>query len=58
VLRIDTTNGSRVLHLGRHEGESGRYYGTVPGSGKPAVFVIGEADAGKIVRRKEAYIKK
>jgi Domain of unknown function (DUF4340) len=71
VLQIQTTSGSRVLHLGRHEGESDRYYATVPASaaglaggqpgkadGATAVFVIGETDATRIVRRKEAYIKK
>jgi hypothetical protein len=58
VLRIASASGSRVLYLGRHEGESGRYYATVPQTGKGAVFVLSENDAAKIVRQKHAYIKK
>jgi Domain of unknown function (DUF4340) len=58
ALHIETSSGSRVLNVGRHEGESGRYYAAVPGTGKPAVFAISEADATRIVRRKEVYIKK
>jgi hypothetical protein len=39
-----------VLHVGRPEGESQRYYAQVPDKDRGDVFVIGEADAARIVR--------
>ncbi len=50
VLEIQTTTGKRVLHIGRPEGESKRYYARVPDNDHSPVFVIAEADAHRIVR--------
>jgi hypothetical protein len=58
ALEIQTASGNRTLHLGRHQAESGRYYARIPEAGKTAVFVISQAEAARIVRRKEAYIKR
>jgi hypothetical protein len=56
ALEIQTRTGKRVLHVGRPEGESKRYYARVfEGSDSP-VFVISEVDAGRIVRPLAAFI--
>jgi hypothetical protein len=48
TLELETPSGKRTLLLGRAEGDSKRVYATVPGS--DAVFVIGEAEAPRILR--------
>jgi hypothetical protein len=58
VLEIDTPSSPRTLHIGRPEGDSKRYYATVPGAEGGPVFVIGEADAGRIVRALQGFINK
>ncbi len=57
VLSIQMTVGKheRILHIGRQEGESQRYYATVPGAEGSAVFIISEADARRIVRALQAF---
>jgi hypothetical protein len=50
VVEVETPAGKRVLHVGRPEGESQRYYARVPDKDRGDVFVIAEADAGRIVR--------
>ena len=50
TLDIQTGSGKRTLQIGRSEAESKRYYAHVTDDVKAAVFVIGEAEAGKIVR--------
>jgi hypothetical protein len=50
VLEIQTPSGKRVLHVGRPEGESKRYYARVPEGNRADVFVIAEADAARTVR--------
>ena len=50
VLEIQTRTGSRVLHIGRPEGESKRRYARVPEASSSAVFIIAEADAARIVK--------
>jgi hypothetical protein len=49
-LEIDTRSGKRTLLIGRPEGQSKRYYARAPEGDNSAVFVIGEADAKRIVR--------
>jgi hypothetical protein len=48
TIEADTPAGKRTLLIGRAEGTSQNVYATVPGSG--AVFIIGEADARRILR--------
>ena len=55
VLEIQTPTGSRTLHIGRPEGESRNRYARVPASDHAPVFVIGEADATRIVRPLAAF---
>jgi hypothetical protein len=48
TIDVDIPSGKRTLHIGRAEGDSKRVYATVPGS--DAVFIIGEAEAQRILR--------
>jgi hypothetical protein len=57
VLEIRTRTGNRVLHIGRPEGESKRYYARVPEADSRAVFVIGEADSTRIIRPLSAFVQ-
>jgi hypothetical protein len=50
VLEIQLPTSKRILHVGRQEGESKRYYARVMEGSNTAVFVITEADAERIVR--------
>jgi hypothetical protein len=49
ILEVQTPTGKRVLHIGRPEGESKRYYALTPDRNKDAVFVLSEVDSAKIV---------
>jgi hypothetical protein len=55
VVEVQTRNGKQVLHVGRREGESSRYYARVPEAGRSDVFVIGEPDAKAVVRNLTAF---
>jgi hypothetical protein len=56
ALEVQTRNGKRVLHVGRRQGDSQRYYARVPGDAPAAaVFVLGEGDAKRIVRPLSAF---
>jgi hypothetical protein len=55
VIEVQTPAGKRVLHVGRPEGESKRYYARVPDKDRSDVFVIGEAEAARIVRDLPAF---
>jgi hypothetical protein len=55
TVEVETPSGKRVLHVGRAEGESKRYYACVPEKNRTDVFVIGEADAARIVRDLAAF---
>lgn len=55
AVKIQTSSGERVLHIGRPEGESKRRYATVPGDKSAPVFVISENDARRIVRGVQAF---
>jgi hypothetical protein len=50
VIEVATPAGKRVLDIGHAEGESKRYYARVPDKDRSDVFIISEADAGRIVR--------
>ncbi|MFL5243110.1 MAG: DUF4340 domain-containing protein [Gemmataceae bacterium] len=54
ALDIQTPAGKKTLNIGRQEGGSKRYYAQVPEK-KGEVFVISEADAGRIVRDLAAF---
>jgi len=56
TIEAETTSGKRTLHVGRTEGDSQRVYATVPGS--DAVFVIGEAEAQRILRPLAGFVEK
>jgi len=55
VLEVQTRTDKRTLHIGRMEGDSRRYYARVPEKDRSEVFVISEADAGRIVRPLAAF---
>jgi Domain of unknown function (DUF4340) len=55
ALEIQTTSGKRMLHIGRPEGESKRYYARVAEEKRSDVFVISEADAARIVRTLQGF---
>ena len=57
ALSVETTSGKRTLHVGRKEGGSERYYALVPGP-DGAVFLLSEADARRIVRPLDAFLKR
>jgi hypothetical protein len=58
AVEITTKSGQRfTLDLGRTEGESKRRYAHAPASGKTDVFLVSEADSGKIVRDLAAFGK-
>jgi hypothetical protein len=57
ALEIQTRSGKRLLHIGRPEGESKRYYARVPEGDRADVFVIAENDAGRIVRNLAAFTR-
>jgi hypothetical protein len=50
VLEIQTPSGKRVLHVGRPEGETKRYYARVPDGSRADVFIFAEGDAARILR--------
>jgi hypothetical protein len=50
IIEIQTPSGKRVIHIGRREGESGRYYARVPEPNSMSVFIIAESDASRILR--------
>jgi Domain of unknown function (DUF4340) len=56
TLEIQTPAGKRILQIGRPEGESRRFYARVAESEQSPVFVISEADAGRIVRPLMAFL--
>jgi hypothetical protein len=58
ALELQTPSSKHTLHIGHAEAESKRRYGTVPGMNADAVFVIGEADTGQLVRPLPAFIEK
>jgi hypothetical protein len=55
VLEIQTRAGNRILHVGRPEGESKRYYACVPDAASSAVFVIADTDASRIIKSLPAF---
>jgi hypothetical protein len=58
ILEVQTLTGKRVLHIGRPEGESKRYYALTPDRNKDAVFVLPESDCAKIVRDLAGFAQK
>jgi hypothetical protein len=57
ALEIQTRTGKRVLHIGRPEGESQRYYARVPEERSSAVLVIAEEDARRIIKRLPGFVQ-
>ncbi len=57
TTKIDlfTPTGPRTLLLGRTEGDSRRVYAAIAGS--DAVFILGEADAARLLRPLTAYLE-
>jgi hypothetical protein len=51
IIQAEAPSGSRVLHIGRAEGDSKRHYARVAGKDRSDVFVISEADSGKLVKK-------
>jgi len=54
---VEGPSGSRVLHIGRTEGDAKRHYARVPGKDRSDVFIISEADSAKLVRKLSDYIQ-
>lgn len=57
ALNVQAPSGNHVLHVGRLEGGSQRYYARIPEGNRSDVFVIGAADAQKIIRRLDAFLQ-
>ena len=58
TLEVDLgPTGKRVLHIGRREGESMRYYARLPDDKTGAVFILSEEDGQKIVRDLKGFAK-
>lgn len=57
VVEVETRNGKHLLHLGRPEGESRRFYARVPEKSRPGVFIIAERDAARLVRDLTAFTR-
>jgi hypothetical protein len=57
LIEIGTRTGKRVLHVGRTEGDSKRYYARIPDPGRTDVFLLGENDAAVIVRDLMAFTR-
>ena len=57
ILEIQTSSGKRVLHIGRPEGESKRFYARVGDQNDGVVFVISEGDAGRILKGQAAFVQ-
>jgi hypothetical protein len=55
TIEVKLPFGKRVLQIGNPEGESKRFYARVVDGNRSDVFVISEADAGKIVRDQKAF---
>jgi hypothetical protein len=55
VIEAIAPSGRRVLHIGRAEGDSKRFYARVTEKDRTDVFVISEADAAKLVRPLAAF---
>jgi hypothetical protein len=51
IIQAEGPSGSRVLHVGRAEGDSKRHYARVTGKDRSDVFIISEADSSKLVRK-------
>jgi hypothetical protein len=56
TIDVQTTSGKRTLLIGRPEGDSQRLYAAI--GGETGVFVIGEAEARRIVRPLSAFLEK
>src|SRR5262249_52356783 len=54
-VEIGVRTGKRILHIGRREGESKRAYARVVEAGRGDVFVIDEADVGRILRTETVF---
>lgn len=57
ILEVPTRTGKRVLQIGSREGESQRRYAHVAEPGRTDVFLLSEADAGKLMRDLSAFSK-
>ena len=57
TIEIGTRTGKRVLHVGRTEGDSKRYYARIPDAARTDVFLLGESDAALIVRDLAAFTR-
>jgi hypothetical protein len=55
VVEVQTPTGKRTLQIGRAEGASKRLYAHVPEPKHPGVFIIGENEAGQILRDAKAF---
>ncbi len=50
ILEVVTRTGRRLLEVGGVEGGSKRRYARVPGTDRTDVFLLDEADCGRILR--------
>jgi ribosomal protein L14 len=56
TIEIDASGGKRILHIGRMEGGSQRYYARVADTALGPVFVMAEADARRVVRSAKGFL--
>ncbi|HEV2948622.1 MAG TPA: DUF4340 domain-containing protein [Gemmataceae bacterium] len=57
TLEVQSASGKKTLQIGRHEGNSKNYYARVLEPNRSDVFLIGEADAAKILRDIPSFTK-
>jgi hypothetical protein len=57
AIEIQTKSGKRMLHIGRQSEGTKRYYARVPDNEVSPVFLLGEADGGKIVRQLSGFTR-
>ena len=50
ILEIQTPSDKKMLHIGRAEGTTKKYYARVPEPNRSDVFILSEADTAKILR--------
>jgi hypothetical protein len=58
TLEVKTPSGPRTLEIGHAEGESKRLYARLPEKDRSDVFLLSEADAGRIVRDLTGFLEK
>jgi hypothetical protein len=57
VVEIQTPSDKKMLHIGRAEGTTKKYYARLPEPNRSDVFILSEADTAKILRQVADFSK-